>query len=95
VLNRFFNELAYDPPGAAKPYLFWASWGAHAGATMFDLQDANGPIRRGIVLVSCGGYDVLEQVIAGNPQLGLLTELLNLPPEREACPSHPPDEAVP
>jgi phospholipid/cholesterol/gamma-HCH transport system substrate-binding protein len=62
---------------------------------MFDLQDANGPIRRGIVLVSCGGYDVLEQVIAGNPQLGLLTELLNLPPEREACPSHPPDEAVP
>jgi phospholipid/cholesterol/gamma-HCH transport system substrate-binding protein len=95
VLNRFFNELAYDPPGAAKPYLFWASWGAHAGATMFNLQDANGPLRRGIVLVSCNGYDVLEQVILGNPQLGLLTRLLNLPPEQEACPTHPPDQNVP
>jgi len=95
VLNRFFNELAYDPPGPAKPYLFWASWGAHAGATMFDLEDAHGPIRRGLVLVSCNGYDVLEQVILGNPQLGLLTRLLNLPPEQEACPTHPPDELVP
>ena len=95
VLNRFFNELAYDPPGAAQPYLFWAAWGAHAGATMFDLQDAHGPLRRGMVLVSCNGYDVLEQVILGNPQLGLLTRLLNLPPEQESCPNHPPDQLVP
>jgi phospholipid/cholesterol/gamma-HCH transport system substrate-binding protein len=95
VLNRFFNELAYDPPGAARPYLFWAGWGAHAGATMFDLQDPHGPIRRGMVLVSCNGYDVLEQVILGNPQLGLLTRLLNLPPEQESCPNHPPDQFVP
>jgi phospholipid/cholesterol/gamma-HCH transport system substrate-binding protein len=95
VLNRFFNELAYDPPGAARPYLFWAAWGAHAGATMFDLQDAHGPLRRGMVLVSCNGYDVLEQVILGNPQLGLLTRLLNLPPEQESCPNHPPDQFVP
>ena len=95
VLNRFFNELAYDPPGPARPYLFWASWGAHAGATMFDLQDPHGPIRRGLVLVSCNGYDVLEQVILGNPQLGLLTRLLNLPAEQDACPTHPPDNFVP
>jgi phospholipid/cholesterol/gamma-HCH transport system substrate-binding protein len=95
VLNRFFNELAFDPPGAARPYLFWAAWGAHAGATMFDLQDPHGPLRRGMVLVSCNGYDVLEQVILGNPQLGLLTRLLNLPPEQESCPNHPPDQFVP
>jgi phospholipid/cholesterol/gamma-HCH transport system substrate-binding protein len=95
VLNRFFNELAYDPPGSARPFLFWAAWGAHAGATMFDLQDSHGPLRRGMVLVSCNGYDVLEQVIQGNPELGLLTRLLNLPPEQEACPNHPPDEFVP
>jgi phospholipid/cholesterol/gamma-HCH transport system substrate-binding protein len=95
VLNRFFNTLAYDPPGAARPFNFWAAWGAHAGATMFNLQDAHGPIRRGLVLVNCNGYDVLEQVILGNPQLGLLTRLLNLPPESEACPNHPPDERVP
>jgi phospholipid/cholesterol/gamma-HCH transport system substrate-binding protein len=95
VLNRFFNELAFDPPGAARPFLFWAAWGAHAGATMFDLQDPHGPLRRGMVLVSCNGYDVLEQVILGNPQLGLLTRLLNLPPEQESCPNHPPDQFVP
>lgn len=96
VLNRFFNALAYDPPGDREPFLFWAAWGAHAGATLFNLQDAHGPIRRGIVLVSCGGYDVLEQVILGNPQLGLLTRLLNLPPEGEACPNNrPPDDRVP
>jgi phospholipid/cholesterol/gamma-HCH transport system substrate-binding protein len=96
VLNRFFNTLAYDPPGARKAFNFWAAWGAHAGATMFNLQDAHGPIRRGLVLVNCNGYDVLEQVILGNPQLGLLTTLLNLPPEAQACPNNvPPDNRVP
>ena len=96
VLNRFFNILAYDPPGARKPFNFWAAWAAHTGVTMFDLQDAHGPIRRGLVLVNCNGYDVLEQVILGNPQLGLLTTLLNLPPEGQVCPNNiPPDNRVP
>ena len=91
VLNRFFNELAYDPPGAAEPYLFWSAWGAHAGATMFRppgrpradpardrarrLHELRRP-RAGIVL--------------GNPQLGLLTRLLNLPPEQRGLPQHHP-----
>ena len=25
VLNRFFNTLAYNPPGATEPFLFWAA----------------------------------------------------------------------
>ncbi len=96
VLNRFFNILAYDPPGSSKPFNFWAAWAAHSTATMFDLQEAHGPVRRGLVLVNCNGYDVLEQVILGNPQLGLLTTLLNLPPEAQACPNNvPPDNRVP
>jgi phospholipid/cholesterol/gamma-HCH transport system substrate-binding protein len=96
VLNRFFNELAYDPPGDRRSFNFWAAWGAHAGATLFTLQDAHGPIRRGLVLVNCNGYDVLEQVILGNPQLGLLTTLLNLPPEPQVCPNNiPPDTRIP
>ena len=96
VLNRFFNILAYDPPGSRKPFNFWAAWAAHSSASMFDLQEAHGPIRRGLVLVNCNGYDVLEQVILGNPQLGLLTALLNLPPEAQACPNNvPPDNRVP
>jgi phospholipid/cholesterol/gamma-HCH transport system substrate-binding protein len=95
VLNRFFNMLAYDPRGANDSFLYWSSWAAHSTATSFDLQDAHGPVRRGLVLVNCNGYDVLEQVILGNPQLGLLTRLLNLPPEQQACPTHPVDDFVP
>ncbi len=95
VLNRFFNTLAYDPPGSGRSFNFWAAWAAHSGATMFNLQDAHGPIRRGLVLVNCNGYDVLEQVILGNPQLGTLTTLLNLPPEQQACPDHPEDNRIP
>ena len=65
VLNRFFNTLAYDPPGARQPVPFWAPGRAHAGATLFDLQDAHGPVRRGIVLVSCTTYNVAR---AGRPR---------------------------
>ena len=96
VLNRFFNILAYDPPGERRPFNFWAAWSAHAGATMFNLQDAHGPVRRSIVLVTCNNYNVLEQVILGSPQLGALATLLNLPPEGEACPQNqPPDNFIP
>jgi phospholipid/cholesterol/gamma-HCH transport system substrate-binding protein len=96
VLNRLFNILAYDPPGARRPFSFWAAWAAHSGVSMFDLQDAHGPVRRSLVLVNCNNYNVLEQVIQGNPELGLLTRLLNLPPEAQACPENqPPDEQIP
>jgi phospholipid/cholesterol/gamma-HCH transport system substrate-binding protein len=95
VLNKFFNALAYDPAGAADPFLFWSSWGAHAGATMFTLQDAHGPLRRGLVLVSCSGYETLESVVEGNPQLGMITRLNNFPPESVACPQNTQDDRVP
>ena len=95
VLNRFFNTLAYNPPGATEPYLFWSSWAAHAGATLWALQDAHGPVRRGVVLVGCSTYNSLEQIVIANPQLGVPTQLLNLPPEGENCPNNPPDELPP
>jgi phospholipid/cholesterol/gamma-HCH transport system substrate-binding protein len=94
VLNDFFDTLAYNPPGAVEPYLFWAAWGAHAGATLWSLQDAHGPVRRGIVLVGCTTYNSLEQIVIANPQLGVPTQLLNLPNERENCPSNLPDFPV-
>jgi phospholipid/cholesterol/gamma-HCH transport system substrate-binding protein len=95
VLNKFFNAFAYDPPGAAQSFLFWSGWGAHNGATMFNLQDAHGPVRRGLVFISCTGYDTLESVVQGNPQLGTVTRLNNFPPESQACPQNPPDDLVP
>jgi phospholipid/cholesterol/gamma-HCH transport system substrate-binding protein len=96
VLNRFFNTLAYNPPGAAEPFLFWSAWGAHAGATLWSLQDAHGPVRRGVVLIGCPTYNSLEQIVIANPQLGVPTQLLNLPSESQNCPRNiPPDELPP
>jgi len=95
VLNSFFNTLAYNPPGATEPFLFWSAWGAHAGATLWSLQDAHGPVRRGIVLVGCPTYNSLEQIVIANPQLGVPTQLLNLPSESANCPNNPPDDLPP
>ncbi|MGH2713096.1 MAG: MlaD family protein [Thermoleophilaceae bacterium] len=95
VLNQFFNTLAYNPPGGGESYLFWSAWGAHAGASLWSQQDAHGPIRRGMVLVSCAGYEVLDQVVLGNPQLGTAAELLNLPDEAEVCPLNNQDGKAP
>jgi phospholipid/cholesterol/gamma-HCH transport system substrate-binding protein len=90
VVNSLLNTLAYNPPGREEGYLFWGSWANHNGATVFGTQDAHGPIRRGLVLVSCGGLGVLDQIAATTPSLNVLIQLLNAPRQSEVCP-----EAVP
>ena len=87
VLNRFFNELAYDPPNG-ESYLFWSAWAAHNGALLSTTQDAHGPMIRGIVLLTCADYVTLQQIVTGNPALGMLTRLANFPPERQVCPNN-------
>ena len=84
-VNDLLNTLAYNPPGSEEGYLFWASWVNHAGATVFGTQDAHGPIRRGLVFVSCPALNVLDQVAANNQQLQILIELLNAPRTSEVC----------
>jgi phospholipid/cholesterol/gamma-HCH transport system substrate-binding protein len=86
VLNRLLNELAYNPPGKEEGYLFWASWANHDGATVFSTQDAQGPIRHGLVLASCSTLAVLQQLRTVVPQLGTLGQLLNEPPTSSICP---------
>jgi phospholipid/cholesterol/gamma-HCH transport system substrate-binding protein len=95
VLNKFFNTLAYDPPGATQPFLFWSAWSAHNGATLWAEQDAHGPVRRGVVLVGCATYDALDSVVAGSPQLGTAVQLLNLPAESQVCPNNVQDNTLP
>jgi len=87
VVNELFNELTYNPPGDAdEGYLFWTAWANHAGATVFATQDAHGPIRHGIVQISCTSLAVLQQLKQVNQQLGTLVELLNTPPVAQVCP---------
>jgi phospholipid/cholesterol/gamma-HCH transport system substrate-binding protein len=88
VLNAFFNTLAYDPPGDTQSFLFWSGWAAHAGTTITSLQDAHGPMLRGIVLASCTDFKTLASLVQGNPQLGMLSKLANFPDDRPPrCPA--------
>jgi phospholipid/cholesterol/gamma-HCH transport system substrate-binding protein len=89
VLNQLLNALAYNPPGREEGFSFWLSWGAPNGASLFALQDAHGPARRGLVLVSCSGLEILDQLKAGNRLLGTSAELLNIPDRATICPGAP------
>jgi phospholipid/cholesterol/gamma-HCH transport system substrate-binding protein len=87
VLNALVNTLAYNPPGRTREgYLFWLSWANHVGATVFATQDAHGPIRHGLVVLSCSTAQLLDVVAESNPQLGTLVELLNAPDQADICP---------
>jgi phospholipid/cholesterol/gamma-HCH transport system substrate-binding protein len=88
VLNTLLNTLAYNPPGDTEEgFLFWASWVNHLGPAVFAMQDAHGPIRRGLVVVGCQSLQVLENIVLGNPQLGVLTQLLETPDRADVCPT--------
>jgi phospholipid/cholesterol/gamma-HCH transport system substrate-binding protein len=86
VVNSLLNTIAYNPPGSEEGYLFWGSWANHLGATIFGAQDAHGPIRRGLVLVSCAGLGILDQIKQTTPSLSVLVDLLNAPRTTDVCP---------
>jgi phospholipid/cholesterol/gamma-HCH transport system substrate-binding protein len=88
VVNRLLNEIAYNPPGKQdEGYLFWQAWVNHAGDSLFSSQDAHGPIRRGLIVLSCQTAQVLSSVTAANPQLATLIGLLNSPTTQQICPT--------
>jgi phospholipid/cholesterol/gamma-HCH transport system substrate-binding protein len=88
VINALLNTLAYNPPGDTEEgYLFWLSWANHTGQTVFSNQDAHGPIRHGLVILSCSTAQLLESVSGSSPQLGTLVQLLNSPPASQICPT--------
>jgi phospholipid/cholesterol/gamma-HCH transport system substrate-binding protein len=89
-VNDLLNTLTYNPPGSEEGYLFWASWVNHAGATVFGSQDAHGPVRRGLTLVSCPALGILDQLKITVPQLGVLIDLLNAPRSSDICPKATP-----
>ena len=87
VVNYALNELTYNPPGAGdEGFEFWFAWANHIGDTVFSTQDAHGPIRRGLVVLSCQSAQLLHSVASNNPQLGTLVDLLNAPTQEQICP---------
>lgn len=88
-LNKLLNALAFNPAGAEEGYLFWLSWLNHNQNNMFYTQDANGPMRRGIVLQSCQTAQLAEGLAASRPFLRALQQITNVPASTTVCPITP------
>jgi len=85
VLNAFLNGLAYNPSGPREGYLFYLAWLNHLGNSIFTSQDAEGPIRRGVLMTSCsdliGLNGVRRDTVLPRSYVAvwLLTQLVNAP----------------
>jgi phospholipid/cholesterol/gamma-HCH transport system substrate-binding protein len=85
-LNDLLNAIAYDPPGPKEGYLFYLAWLNHDTNNLFQLQDAHGPLRRGIVLQSCNTAQLAEALAATRPFLRTLQQLTRVPESSTICP---------
>ncbi len=86
--NSFLNELTYKPDDSRQSYLFYLPWLNHNFNAAFNLEDAGGPILRGLVVISCTGADLGYQLAGGNtaknePYLQTLLEVLQVPRDEE------------
>lgn len=81
LINELFNGLAYNPPGKAEEgYLFWLVWLNHSSASVFQTQDAHGPIRRGLTVAYCSTIFSLQNAFReGNPLLAAISDLAGFP----------------
>lgn len=90
VLNAILNEVAYKAPGtdaSSNSFLFYIPWASHNSNSILSYQDGIGPLRRGVVLVSCQSVQVLDTLAspARNPTLATLVQLLGVPKRDEIC----------
>jgi len=95
--NSFLNELSYKPEGSRQSYLFYLPWLNHNFNGAFNLEDAGGPILRGLVLISCTGADLGYQFAEGESTkdkayLQTLLETLQVPRKQEIPVSFKTDE---
>jgi phospholipid/cholesterol/gamma-HCH transport system substrate-binding protein len=87
--NSFLNELAYDPKGPKESYLFYLPWLNHNFNAAFRLQDAGGPVLRGLVSISCTGADLGYGFAETRPFLKALLQTINLPRKEQIPVSFP------
>jgi len=92
--NSFLNELSYKPEGSKESFLFYLPWLNHNFNAAFNLEDAGGPILRGLVLISCTGADLGYgfgelKTAEQKPFLQTLLESVGVPREQEIPVSFP------
>ena len=78
-LNRLFNALAFNPDGAQEGYLFWLAWLNHNLNALTSLQDAHGPVPRGLVMVSCAAAGLAQNVGTSDLTYQTLLDLTRTP----------------
>jgi phospholipid/cholesterol/gamma-HCH transport system substrate-binding protein len=86
VLNAIVDELAYQAPGQQST-LFYVPWASHDTNSTVANQDGIGPLRRGLIALSCGQMQLLDDLLKPpphhtdprNPTLSTLIQLLNAP----------------
>jgi phospholipid/cholesterol/gamma-HCH transport system substrate-binding protein len=88
-INNLFNSIAYNPPGSEEGYAFWLAWLNHNTNSLFLLQDAQGPLRRGIIQQSCYTATLAEGYAATRPFLRTLQQLTNVAASQNTCPLDP------
>jgi phospholipid/cholesterol/gamma-HCH transport system substrate-binding protein len=74
-LNLGLNALAYNPPGGDEGFLFYVPWLNHNLQANYLLRDAYGPLRRGILLISCSTASTADGTLLAEPYLRLLYQL--------------------
>ena len=70
VLNYLANELGYNPPGSEEGYLFWVPWFAHNAQSTVSVDDAHGPVVRGIAMFTCSTVSTVGGLIPVAPIIG-------------------------
>jgi phospholipid/cholesterol/gamma-HCH transport system substrate-binding protein len=84
-LNLLLNTLAYNPPGGTEGYLFYMTWLNHNINSMFTIEDAHGPIRRAMAMLSCNTAGLAEGVTRERPVLKTIQQITRIPESDEIC----------
>ena len=85
-LNKGLNALAFNPSGVNESFLFHLPWLNHNTNNLFLLQDAHGPLRRGIVLQTCTSGITADALAGTRPFFRTILETTNQPRTSEICP---------
>ncbi len=93
-LNAFFNELAYKPSGSKQSYLFYLPWLNHDLNATFTLQDAGGPVQRGLIMYTCSGAQLAIGLSREKSYINALVNVAHLP-RSDQLPSVPPTKDNP
>jgi phospholipid/cholesterol/gamma-HCH transport system substrate-binding protein len=84
-LNELLNALAFNPSGSGESFLFWLGWLNHNANSAFSIQDANGPVQRGLILIDCNTRRLADAAAQNNDFILTLLELTRLPTAEEIC----------